>query len=61
MWDIGKMASRKLAGKAVKGMKKAIDKTIHPPFLKTYIPAGKAMAAPPLGPQLGQVISVDVT
>ena len=24
--------------------------------LRTYIPAGKASASPPLGPQLGQVI-----
>ena len=43
-------------GKIVKGMKKAVDKIIHPPIIKTYIRAGKALAAPPLGPQLGQVI-----
>ena len=48
-------AGKKL-GKLVKGMKKATaEKVIHPPFLKTYIPAGQATPAPPLGTQLGQV------
>jgi len=48
-------AGKKL-GKLVKGMKKAtVEKVIHPPFLKTNIPAGQATPAPPLGTQLGQV------
>ena len=50
------MASKKL-GKVAKGMKSVIEKVEHGPFLSTYIPAGKAMPAPPLGPQLGQVSS----
>ena len=40
---------------ARKGAKKVVEKVIHPPFLKLYIPAAKAAPAPPLGPQLGQV------
>jgi len=48
-------AGKKL-GKLVKGMKKAtVEKVIHPPLLKTNIPAGQATPAPPLGTQLGQV------
>jgi len=45
----------KKAVKGLKGAKKAVDKIKHPPFLSTYIHAGEAMPAPPLGPQLGQV------
>ena len=45
----------KKLGKLVKGMKKTVEKVIHPPFLKTNIPAGQASPAPPLGSQLGQV------
>ena len=45
----------KKLGKLVKGMKKTVEKVIHPPFLKTNIPAGQASPAPPLGTQLGQV------
>ncbi|KAI0210565.1 39S ribosomal protein L11, mitochondrial [Lamellibrachia satsuma] len=41
-------------GKFAKGMKKMGDKTVFSAFLETYIPAGRAMPAPPLGPQLGQ-------
>ena len=44
------------ARRAVKVMKKVADKVNHRPFIKTYIKAGQAVAAPPLGPQLGQVI-----
>ncbi|KAK2163248.1 hypothetical protein LSH36_83g04094 [Paralvinella palmiformis] len=44
----------KKAVKGLKGAKKAVDKIKHPPFLSTYIHAGEAMPAPPLGPQLGQ-------
>ncbi|XP_060599206.1 large ribosomal subunit protein uL11m-like [Ruditapes philippinarum] len=40
--------------KAAKVIKSVTRKVIHPPYLKTNIPAGKAAAAPPLGPQLGQ-------
>ena len=50
------MASK--AGKVVKGIKKVAQKAAHRPYLSTYIKAGKAMPAPPLGPQLGQVILV---
>ncbi|KAL4237942.1 54S ribosomal protein L11 [Mactra antiquata] len=39
---------------ATKVMRKVAEKVIHPPYLKTNIPAGQAVAAPPLGPQLGQ-------
>ena len=49
------MVVKKVA-KGAKGAKKAIDKIKHPPFLSTYIRAGEAMPAPPLGPQLGQVV-----
>ena len=49
------MAAVKKVAKVVKGMKKGVEKVNHPPFLSTIIPAGLAMPAPPLGPQLGQV------
>ena len=38
-----------------KGLKKVVQKVIHPPFINTNIKAGKAMPAPPLGTQLGSV------
>ncbi|XP_014215239.1 39S ribosomal protein L11, mitochondrial isoform X1 [Copidosoma floridanum] len=38
----------------MKFAKKAAEKVIHPPFLKTNIAAGMANPSPPLGPQLGQ-------
>jgi hypothetical protein len=44
--------------KAAKVIKSVTRKVIHPPYLKTNIPAGKAAAAPPLGPQLGQVFKL---
>ena len=47
--------SKKAAGKMVK---KAVEKHAHPPFLETYIKAGQALPAPPLGPQLGAVRTI---
>ncbi|XP_046557877.1 39S ribosomal protein L11, mitochondrial-like [Haliotis rubra] len=41
--------------KVARAAKKLGPKVVHPPILKTDIPAGQAAAAPPLGPQLGQV------
>ena len=49
----GNMASK--ASKVVKGVKKVTEKVHHRPYLSTYIKAGQAMPAPPLGTQLGQV------
>lgn len=47
-------ATKKIT-KLAKGLKKGAEKvTVHPPYFKTYIPAGSALPAPPLGPQLGQ-------
>ena len=45
----------KFAGKALKGALSKGPASAVSTFLETYIPAGKAMPAPPLGPQLGQV------
>ena len=42
-------------------VKKVLEKVNHPPRMKVTIPAGQAAAAPPLGPQLGQVCFVSVT
>lgn len=39
----------------LKGMKKVVEKVIHGNPMKTNIPAGMAVAGPPLGPMLGQV------
>lgn len=36
-------------------MKKVVDKVNHASKLRTNIPAGSAVAGPPLGPMLGQV------
>jgi len=46
-----------MSGKNVvqKGAKSATVKKYVPPFLKTYIKSGEAVAAPPLGPALGAV------
>ncbi|XP_046445439.1 39S ribosomal protein L11, mitochondrial-like [Daphnia pulex] len=45
----------KVAKKVVKAMsKKTIAKIDHGNRMETYIPSGKAVAGPPLGPQLGQ-------
>ncbi|XP_046402235.1 39S ribosomal protein L11, mitochondrial [Ischnura elegans] len=38
----------------LKAMKKVVDKVQHTSKLRTDIPAGKAVAGPPLGPMLGQ-------
>ncbi|XP_045131964.1 uncharacterized protein LOC123516553 isoform X1 [Portunus trituberculatus] len=42
------------AGGKMKAMKKAVDKVVHGNLIKTNIPAGMAIAGPPLGPMLGQ-------
>ncbi|KAK9497540.1 hypothetical protein O3M35_004241 [Rhynocoris fuscipes] len=42
------------AGKLMKGFSKKIDKIAHGNKIKTNIPAGMAIAGPPLGPMLGQ-------
>merc|ERR1719300_274007 len=47
------MASRG-GRKGARVVKKVLEKVNHPPYMKLDIPAGKAAAAPPLGPQLGQ-------
>ncbi len=39
----------------LKGLRKVVEKVIHGPIIRTDIPAGMAMAGPPLGPMLGQV------
>lgn len=38
----------------MKAMKKVVDKVVHGNLIKTNIPAGMAVAGPPLGPMLGQ-------
>jgi len=46
----------KMGGKQqLKGLRKVVQKVIHGNIIKMYIPAGMAVAGPPLGPQLGQV------
>lgn len=51
------MASKgKVAGKLGKNVKKVAKKQEYAPFLKVVIPTGSAIAAPPLGPQLAQVV-----
>ena len=45
--------------KVVKGTKKVAEKVNHPPFLSVIIPAKLASPAPPLGTQLGQVLTLN--
>ncbi|XP_065338626.1 large ribosomal subunit protein uL11m [Cloeon dipterum] len=42
------------AARAVKNVRKVVEKIEHKSKLRTNIPAGMAVAGPPLGPQLGQ-------
>lgn len=46
----------KTAKKLTAVVSKTVQKVNHGNFLETYIPAGMAVAGPPLGPQLGQVV-----
>lgn len=43
------------AGSKMRTMKKAVEKVVHGNLIRTNIPAGMAIAGPPLGPMLGQV------
>lgn len=47
------MAAKRGTSKLTKALKKTAEKVVVDPFLKSYIPAGKAAPAPPLGPMLG--------
>jgi len=40
----------------LKGLRKEVQKIVHGRIMRTDIPAGMAMAGPPLGPMLGQVL-----
>lgn len=42
------------AGGKMKALKKAVEKVNHSNLIRTNIPAGMAVAGPPLGPMLGQ-------
>lgn len=44
----------KVAGK-MRNIKKVVEKVEHSIKMRTFIPAGKASANPPLGSMLGQV------
>lgn len=44
------------AGSKMRTMKKVVQKVNHGNLIRTNIPAGMAVAGPPLGPMLGQVI-----
>lgn len=47
------------AASRMKFAKKLVPKVDHSSKLKTNIPAGMAMPGPPLGPQLGQVRTIN--
>ncbi|XP_050703175.1 39S ribosomal protein L11, mitochondrial-like [Eriocheir sinensis] len=42
------------AGAKARTLKKAVEKVVHGNLIRTNIPAGMAIAGPPLGPMLGQ-------
>ncbi|KAL7677744.1 hypothetical protein ACOME3_003981 [Neoechinorhynchus agilis] len=56
MSAVGRASSeaKKRVGKILSKMKATGDKIEHPPYIRVWIGAGRATAAPPLGSMLGQ-------